>query len=80
MEDCINVFHLEYVAVVSQQSHSILLFLYTWSRKFTDNVLVHNFYILQQNVESYQIFNNRIINQMDSLELIGAQSIHHIDE
>ena len=52
LEDCINVVHVAYVVVVSKQSHSIFVFLHTSSCKFSDNVPIHNIYIIQQNVES----------------------------
>ena len=52
LEDCINVVHVAYVAAVSQQSHSIFVFIHTSSSKFCDNVPIHNIYIIQENVES----------------------------
>ena len=52
LEDCINVVHVAYEVVVSQQSHSIFVFLHTSFSKFSDNVAIHNIYIIQQNVES----------------------------
>ena len=52
LEDCINVVHVAYVVVVSQQSHSILVLLYTSSSKFIDNVPMKNACIIQQNAES----------------------------
>ena len=52
LEACINVVHVAYVVVVSQQSHNIFVFLHTSSSKFSDNVAIHNVYIIQQNVES----------------------------
>ena len=68
------------MAVVSEQSHSIFEFLHTSSCKFYDNVPIHKIYIKRENVESWQIFNNRKIVHVDSLELIGTQYIHFIDE
>ena len=52
LEDCINVVQLAYVVVVSEQSHSIFVFLHTSSRKFSDNVAIHSIYIIQEKVES----------------------------
>ena len=80
LENCNNVVHIAYKVFVSQQSHSIFVFLYTSSTKFTHFVPIHNINIIQQNVESSQIFNRRNTVHMDYLELIGAQSIHFIDE
>ena len=80
LEDCINVVHVAYVVVVSQQSHSIFVFLHILSCKFSDNVHIHNIYIIQENVESLQIFSSGNIVHVDSLEFIGAQAIHFIDE
>ena len=53
----IIVVHLAKVIVVSQQSHSIFVFLHNLSGKFTDNVPIHIIYKIQQNVEILQIFN-----------------------
>ena len=52
LESWTNVVHVAHVVVVSQQSHRIFVFLYSSSSKFTDNVPIHNIYIIQQNFES----------------------------
>ena len=80
LKDCIIVAHITYMIIVPQQSDSIVVFLQNSPSKFSDNVTIHNSDIVQHNVESQQIFNNRIIVHLDSFELIGAQSIHFIDE
>ena len=49
---CINFVHVAYMVVLSQQPHSIFVLLHTSSSKFSDNVTIHNIYIIQQNVES----------------------------
>ena len=80
LEDCINFAHVAYMVVISQQSQSILLLLHTSSSKDFDNIPIHNIYMNQQNVQSQQILNNKNILHVDSLEMIGAQFIHFIDE
>ena len=51
-KNCLNVAHVAYVVVVSQQSHRIFVFLYTSSNKITDNVPIHNYYIIEQSAHS----------------------------
>ena len=80
LEDCINFAHVAYMVVISQQSQSILLLLQTSSSKVFDNIPIHNIYKNQQNVQSQQILNNKNILHVDSLELIGAQFVHFIDQ
>ena len=79
-EDCTFVVYVAYVIFVSQQLHSVFVWLHTSSSRFSDNITTHNVYIRQQIVESQQIFNNRNVVRVDFLELIGAQSIHFLDE
>ena len=78
LEGCIDVVHVAYVVVVSQQPHSIFVFLHTSSSKFFDNVPIHNIYIIQENAESKQIFNSRNIVNVNSLEVIGVQSVQFL--
>ena len=51
LEDCIDVVHVAYVVVVSQQSHSIFVFLHTSSSNFYDNVPIYKIYIIRENFE-----------------------------
>ena len=48
LENCLIVVNVAIVVVVSQQSHIIFVFVYTSSSKFTDNVPIHNIYIIQE--------------------------------
>ena len=48
LEDCINVVHVAYMVVVFWQSLTIFVFLHTSSFKFSDNVPIHNIYIIQE--------------------------------
>ena len=52
IENCFSVVHVQYVVVLSQQSHRIFVLLHTSSSKFSDNVPIQKIFILQQNDES----------------------------
>ena len=52
LEDCINVVHVAYVVVVSQQSHSVFVFLHISSGELSDKITIDNIDIIQHNVES----------------------------
>ena len=53
LEDCINeVVDVAFVVVVSEQSHSVFVFLHTSSSRFSENVPIYNIYTIQQNIES----------------------------
>ena len=51
MKDCINVAHITYVVIVSQQFDSVVVFLRTSSTEFSDNVSIYNIYVAKQNTE-----------------------------
>ena len=49
LKDCINVAHVTYMIIVSQQSDSVVIFLHTSSSKFSDNVSIYNINVVKQN-------------------------------
>ena len=51
MEDCINVAHITYMIILSQQPDSFVVILHTSSSKFSDNVSIYNIYVAKQNIE-----------------------------
>ena len=47
----INVAHITYMIIVSQQSDKIVVLLHTLSSKFSDNVSIYNIYVVKQKFE-----------------------------
>ena len=52
LKDCINVAHIIYTIISSQQSYSFVVSLHTSSSKFSDDVSIYNIYVVRQNIES----------------------------
>ena len=51
LQDCINVAHIAYMIIVSQQSGGIFEFLDISFSKFSDNVSVYNSYVVIHNID-----------------------------
>ena len=80
LKDFINVAHITYMILETQQSDNVVLFLHISSSNFSDDISIYIIYVVKQNFECEQILNKWNIVHVDSFELIGTESIHFIFE